>query len=212
MPRRPVQPKTAPAPAPAAPKPGGKRSFIQRFSKQYAAAPPKPIPVPGPPAPAPAPAPTLTGTLPGETFSAPLLAGRSPAEDPAFLAFLRASGLDESEIRGEVDYRTAMIKRAAARQLPQFATALQRGQENISTDFENRGFLQSGARQVAQTNQASDVLTQQGDYLAGVQDNLSDINRTAMQKIAGLRRQGLEQNLDARSRVSLRNPQNYQGL
>ena len=212
MPRRPVQPKTAPAPA--TPKPGGKRSFIQRFSKQYAAAPPKPIPVPGPPAPAPAsvPAPTLTGTLPGETFSAPLLAGRSPAEDPAFLAFLRASGLDESEIRGEVDYRTAMIKRAAARQLPQFATALQRGQENISTDFENRGFLQSGARQVAQTNQASDVLTQQGDYLAGVQDNLSDINRTAMQKIAGLRRQGLEQNLDARSRVSLRNPQNYQGL
>lgn len=212
MPRRPVQPKTTTTPA--APKPGGKRSFIQRFSKQYAAAPPKPIPVPGPPAPAPAsaPAPTLTGTLPGETFSAPLLAGRSPAEDPAFLAFLRASGLDESEIRGEVDYRTAMIKRAAARQLPQFATALQRGQENISTDFENRGFLQSGARQVAQTNQASDVLTQQGDYLAGVQDNLSDINRTAMQKIAGLRRQGLEQNLDARSRVSLRNPQNYQGL
>lgn len=139
-------------------------------------------------------------------------AGTSPAEDPTFLAFLRSMGAEESDLRGEVDYRTSQLRRAARRRLPHFQAELEAGQEGIAGAYEDRGFLNSGARHVAQTRQRQDVMRNQGDFLAETGDRISDLNYSAARGIAKLRRDEVESAYGARERLALANFSTYGGL
>lgn len=128
---------------------------------------------------------------------------QSPYQDPAYLAFLRQQGVQESDLVGEAAYRIAGLQRQRARQLPRFDDRMREEPERISDDFENRGFLRSGANMVAQARSRRDILRDRGDFEAGIGDSISDLNRTAAMGVADLRRQRAEEELNARSRVAL---------
>lgn len=125
---------------------------------------------------------------------------------------MRSMGAEESDIRGEVDYRTSQLRRAARRRLPHFQAELVEGQEQIGSAYEDRGFSQSGARHVAQARQREDVMRRQGDFLAETGDRISDLTYAATRDVAKLRRQEVEEGYSARERLALANFSTYGGL
>lgn len=127
----------------------------------------------------------------------------SPYQDPAFLAYLRASGVEESDVNGEAMWRVGAIQRARGRKLPRYDDQLERGQESIGNEYEDRGLLASGSRVVAQQRQANDVARDRADYLAEGDEDIAGVYRGAAQDVAGIRRRTMEEELDARNRVGL---------
>lgn len=140
-------------------------------------------------------------------FAASVTASRSPAEDPAFLAFLRAAGAEEGELGAEVNYRTSQLRRQERRRLPVFAHQIEAGQEAIANDYEDRGFFGSGARQVAQFRQRRDVMQDQGEFQADIGDKISDLNYNAALGVAKARRGVADEGLLARNRIAVEGAQ-----
>ena len=137
-------------------------------------------------------------------FAASITGSRTPAEDPAFLAFLRAAGAAEGEAGLEVDYRTQQLRRQERRRLPTFGWRIQEGQEGIANDYEDRGFLGSGARQVAQMRDRRKVMHEQGEFQAEIGDKISDLNYNAALDVAKARRGVADESLLARDRIAER--------
>lgn len=128
---------------------------------------------------------------------------QSPYQDPAFLAYLRGAGVDESDVLGEAMWRVGAIQRARGRKLPRYDDELERGQERIGHEFEDRGFLQSGARVVAQQRQANDVARDRADFIAEGDEQIADAYRRGAMGVAGIRRKTMEEELTARHNVGL---------
>lgn len=133
---------------------------------------------------------------------AAIIAGRTPAEDPAFLAYLRTIGVDEGELGAEVNYRTAQLAGRYRRKLPEFRDAANEGAEKIGLDFEDRGFSGSGARLVAQARQRRDVARDALEYEAGIREQMSDLQFDAARSIAKGRRGLADEELAARGRMA----------
>lgn len=133
---------------------------------------------------------------------AAIVAGRSPAEDPAFLAFMRGVGVDEGELGSEVNYRTAQLQGRLRRRLPAFQDAANEGAEKTGLEYEDRGFLNSGARLVAQARGRRDVARDALEYEAGIREQMSDLQFDAARSIAKGRRGLAEEGYAARGRMA----------
>lgn len=131
-----------------------------------------------------------------------IIAGRTPAEDPAFLAYLRGVGVDEGELGAEVNYRTAQLQGRLRRRLPAYRDEAKEGAEAIGNEYEDRGFLGSGARLVAQARKRRDVSRDALEYEAGVREQMSDLQFNAAKSIAQGRRGLADEEYEARARMA----------
>lgn len=123
----------------------------------------------------------------------------TPATDPAYLAFLRAQGIEESDAMGEIDRRVSSLTRGLTRRMPVYADRAERSQEGVTSDFEDRGLYRSGARLVAQQRAANDVERDRLEDIAGTQDGVADAYAGGARTVAALRRQQTEQELSTRA-------------
>ena len=125
-----------------------------------------------------------------------------PSADPAFLAYLRAQGVEESSARGAVAQRISALQRALNLRLPAYDAANQQSQENISNDFENRGLFRSGARLVSQQRSEDTSNRQRLGDVASTYDQMAGAQGDLAQQVATLRRQRAEQELNARQNIA----------
>lgn len=123
--------------------------------------------------------------------------------DPSFQAFMRAQGVEESEIVGEVARRTSAATRGLARRDPVYEERTVEQGEEIAEDFESRGMFRSGMRLQGQARSARGIMRSRLEDHAGVRDGIADSEQAAARSIAGLRRGAAEADLDARQRVSI---------
>lgn len=126
---------------------------------------------------------------------------QSPYQDPAFLAYLRGAGVAESDVVGEAQWRIGAIQRARGRKLPEYGIQQRRGQEGVRRDYEDRGFLNSGARAVAEQRVANDANRERSNYLAESGEEIMGYQRGAANDVAAIRRKTMEEELAARHRV-----------
>lgn len=140
-------------------------SHIEFYSKTQPA-PPAPMRV--------APAPQSTG--PSYTsVDAPVAPAVGTAagplgQNPAYLAFLRALGAEESDLRGVTEDRVSMIQRELDRQLPQLLTQGEEARRGISGNFETRGLYRSGEHEDALGRQRA----AEGQGISALQGSAAD--------------------------------------
>lgn len=123
----------------------------------------------------------------------------NPYANPAYLAFLRAQGLEESDAVGEAQTRISALRRGLNMRLPDYAEGEKRGLESVGEDFENRGLFRSGARLVAQQRVSDDQQKAKLGDIAGVQDEVAQTSAALARSVAGLRRARAEQELSYRT-------------
>jgi hypothetical protein len=127
----------------------------------------------------------------------------TPASDPAYLAFLRSSGVQESQTQAEAQRRISQLQRGLARRAPGYAEDSRLAQRNIGEDFEGRGLYDSGRRMTDQADAAAAVGRRQAEDAAQTGDSISDTSVDAATTIARLRRDRAEQELQSRTRIGL---------
>lgn len=135
-------------------------------------------------------------------FASPL-APRSPQEDPAFLAFLRAQGYGEAEARAEVERRVGALRRQIANQLPEFADQRHTALTGVANDYESRGVLRSSQRLLDQSQAAARVDRSRNQFLSGAQDQETAAYGDLASTVAKLRRDTAEEGLNARGRLAI---------
>lgn len=125
-----------------------------------------------------------------------------PEEDPQFLAFQRALGVDEADLRASIAMRTSNIQRRIATQLPQIQQQTAENVRNAGLSAEARGVFQGGNRA---RNQAQEIqqgaLAQQG-VIAGGQEEIAGLESELSRQIAANRRRQAEAELDARQSLA----------
>lgn len=99
--------------------------------------------------------------------------------DPSYLAYLRATGLQEEVARANAARQTAAIQRQLATTTPEIARLGQLARARIGDSFEARGVYRSGMRQQRQAEQGASeayrvgsLWGNAGDRIAGAQGNL----------------------------------------
>lgn len=117
------------------------------------------------------------------------------AVDPAFLAYLRQFGIDESDINVLAGVQTGALERELARALPAYAEQRKDVIRDTGANYESRGFYRSGNRVDQQAENARDVDRDMQDYQARIYDQIREIQLNAAMDIAALRRQLMEQGL-----------------
>jgi len=115
--------------------------------------------------------PDMTGGLAGLP-DAPVVPRPSVslAEDPAYLAFLRALGVEDAEDAADTQARTDALGRQLSMRLPEVAEAGEDSRSAISGSFESRGLFASGGREVALARQRAD----EGRTVAGLESTVAD--------------------------------------
>ena len=121
--------------------------------------------------------------------------------DPAYLAFLRAFDFQESEI---VSTKEAQIERLAAalkQRLPEFDTQFRRGERRIRNNFAGRGMAFGSGVERDVTELRGDVDRERMKYETTITGQQKDLERSAAERIAELRRRKAEEQLGATERV-----------
>lgn len=149
----------------------------------------------------------------------------TPAQDPAFQAFMREAGAKESEILDEIRYRTEQNSREINRRAAGFAaqkdeaqtnanTAKQQGVQRIQQQYADRGFgAQSSSKDQEQGQLASNIDTQTQQQIGGIDEQQLNFNATNRDALAeatrrlnadanSLYRRRADEELNARQRVS----------
>lgn len=150
-----------------------------------------------------------------------------PAQDPAFQAFMRSAGAQESEILDEIRYRTEQNSREINRRAAGFAAekaeaeqnvGMQRetGTRNIRQDYADRGFGGASSAREQQLGQLNEQLNtglqqrlgsideQQMNYNVTQRDALAEATRRLGSDAASLYRRRVDEELAARNRVAQR--------
>lgn len=122
----------------------------------------------------------------------------TPAVDPAFLAFLRSQGMEESDIAGEIARRTSAITRGLALNAPVYEENERQGVQNVANSFEDRGLYRSGQRLVKQQDVVNDFTRQRLGAEANARQQIADLNSSGAAQVAALRRRTAEQELATR--------------
>lgn len=129
----------------------------------------------------------------------------SAAADPAYLAYLRAIGVQESELGNVAALRVNSLTRQLGRGLPGYAEQRERAVRQTGEGFEDRGVFRSGLRQVRQADAGREVDRARNDFEAGIRDQISGTYATSASDIAALRRQLAEQGMNSAQTVALNN-------
>lgn len=117
----------------------------------------------------------------------------SPYTDPAFNAFMRAQGMDESNIQGTLAQRLSSLNRGYALRAPQYGIDSAQAQQGAQEGYEANGLSQSGARLLNQSHIADASQRAQLGDLGSTQDAISQAQLAAAGQIAALRRSSAEQ-------------------
>lgn len=123
----------------------------------------------------------------------------NPYAHPAYLAFLRAQGMEETEAVGEAQSRISALRRGLNLRLPDYEEREKRGMEGVGEDYENRGLFRSGARLVAQQRLANDTQQDKLNDTLGTNEAVADIERNMAGTIARIRRDRAEKELSYRT-------------
>jgi peptidoglycan hydrolase-like protein with peptidoglycan-binding domain len=131
--------------------------------------------------------------------------------DPKYLAFMRMSGVDEANIRNEIQARIDQTNRETNRAAAGFAQRKTDQTRQIGLDFEDRGLFGSGGRMTQQADASAKIDYDRQMEEAARADALANANRSAEQDLAKIAQNRAEEELNARSRVAeKRGAQTYQ--
>lgn len=127
----------------------------------------------------------------------------NPENDPQYLAFLRAQGYSEADLRAQVALQKSTIQRNLANELPVIQENQRQAVEAIGKDYLGRGFWGGGEQQrdTAYTNAnfGQQILAKRGtaaDQTAGLDTELARKLAQGQQSLA-------EEQLAARKRIAL---------
>lgn len=131
----------------------------------------------------------------------------SPAQDPQFLAFMRAAGMEEAQLATMAERQKSQLDTDQALRMPEYDQQLRDGQRGIGDDFAARGVYSSGVRAERQNEQAGDVQGRVQKDRIQTQGDKDTIDLGLAQQIAALRRKQAEETLTSTQRVTLGNAQ-----
>ena len=158
-----------------------------------------------------------TGTLDAATagifeVGAPQAAPESPAlgsvlaiepeQDPQFLAFQRALGVEESELRNSIQRRRAATQRRLAIELPSLDRQLQLGIEQIGDRFAARGIPKAGERALEESRLQGDVGGQRAQLISDAAEQQANLDAELAQKLAEQQRKLAEASLETRQNLA----------
>ncbi len=129
----------------------------------------------------------------------------SPAQDPQFLAFLRASGAEEADLANMAAMKKSQLSVNQGLRMPEYDQELRDGQRRISDDHAARGVYGSGAMASRQNEQAGDVQHKVQKDRIQTQGDADSIDMTLAQQISAIRRKQAEQTLTSTQNVTLGN-------
>lgn len=141
-------------------------------------------------------------------FSPPALPGaglapQSPYEDPQYLAFLRASGQSEADLRAQNALQTSMIQRGAERQLPGLREGIAAQLRDIGLGATARGTFGSGTRAMDQNRVAVAGTRAEQDIMGSANEQIAMMQLDLARQLAGIHRNTAEEDVDARQRLAL---------
>jgi hypothetical protein len=129
-----------------------------------------------------------------------------PATDPAYLAFLRQTGVQEQDLGAEAAQRISSLNRALARHLPAYADQKRQAVQGVADSYEERGLFRSGGRLRDQVDAGNAVDRNRLEYIANTQDQSAGVNSDLARSIADLRRRAAEQELATRETIGHQAP------
>ena len=127
----------------------------------------------------------------------------NPEEDPQFLAFQRAQGVQENELRAAIAMKRARLQSDLANRMPLLNEQKLRTLEGIDNESMSRGTYRSGSRLVAADRASSDVERQRADAIQQARQGTADLEGDLARQIAESRRRGSEAELGARQNLAL---------
>lgn len=130
-------------------------------------------------------------------------ANATPAlgQDPAYLAFLRALGIEKADLNQSAEDRIAVINREIARRLPDILQAGIYSREGIDNNFESRGVYRSGAHEVALGRERADEARQTSALQGAAADQVFLIRQELARRQAEADRRGADQSLTSAGNI-----------
>jgi hypothetical protein len=128
--------------------------------------------------------------------------GSAPAQDPTYLAFLRASGASDAELKAGIAAKQAALLATYRAELPTYADQLRRQLGSDETSALDRGVYNSG---MEPSVEATDKATNANDVnklTVGLQNNQTDLEQQLSQGLAKSQESRAEAGLTARSNVA----------
>lgn len=129
--------------------------------------------------------------------------GVEPEQDPTYLAFQRALGFDDNDLRSVVAQRKLALARRWQYMLPELTARHTANERGIDENYLSRGASSSGHRAVDQGDELARhslaLGAGQNDYATGITDLDSELARS----LATNQRKLAEEGLAARSRLAL---------
>jgi hypothetical protein len=143
------------------------------------------------------------GVGPTETTapSAPSWTSANPNQDPAYLAFLRGAGFNQSQIQAQTAKQKAGLQAQLEAQKPYWAQQIQTGVRNALDNAANRGTTR-GSNRIENQNQATTAVNQaQASYETNVANQQAGLDASSATQLAQLQQQQAEQTLQAQNNV-----------
>lgn len=132
----------------------------------------------------------------------PMLSGIEPEMDPSFLAFQRALGVEEADLRDSIALRRSAVQRRIATRLPQIQQETDQNVDDIGRSAEARGVFAGGNRALKQSQEIQrGALNQQGE-VAGGQEEIAGMESELARQIAANRRRQSEAELQSRQSLA----------
>jgi 6-phosphofructokinase len=124
-----------------------------------------------------------------------------PTQDPAYAAYLRQFGIQNANIRNEIQARTEAVQRAINRNAAGFEQEKSNKTRDVALGYEERGFAGSGFQQQEQIRTGAEVDYRRQQSEAEQTDSLAGQNRAANNDLNELAQRRAEEEMQARTRI-----------
>lgn len=124
--------------------------------------------------------------------------GAGPASlgaNPAYLAFLRALGAEESDLRASGASRIDLLNRELSRRLPEISFAGEEARRNIAGNMEARGLYRSGETEKGLSRQRYAEGQATSSLEGTTADQVAAVNSELQRRLSEIARQRAEQTL-----------------
>lgn len=125
------------------------------------------------------------------------------AEDPAWLAYQRALGVEDAQDREATTSRAEALRRAQGDGLANLSIAGDRSRREISGNYEARGVLRSGAHETRLGEQRMDEGRQASQLQSATATQVSDLEQQLAQRRVARQRGAAEQGLNTANSLRL---------
>lgn len=133
-------------------------------------------------------------------------------QDPAYAAFMRQMGFDESEIESNLTALKASYDRQIVRQTPIFADQRLKAETAANRSADNRGLFRSGQRLFDVADRQSQVDLTEEQFRTGIQDSKLEASVDRDKKLNTLERMRQEEAVSARDRLTSEDAQTKYGF